>query len=143
MSSFFEELQRRNVIKATIAYVVVSWVIIQVISIVLPTIGAPDWVMKTLMTLLVMGFPLWVFFSWVYEVTPEGLKKTQQISNDQSISNTTNKRLNILILVGIVAAIAVTIFKPSSGYVSSSSNVEYSIAVLPFDGYKASVIQDK
>ena len=78
MSSFFEELKRRNVIKATIAYVVVSWVIIQVLSIVLPTIEAPDWVMKTLMTLLVIGFPIWVFFSWVYEVTPEGLKKTKK-----------------------------------------------------------------
>ena len=133
----FEELKRRNVIKAAIAYVVVSWVLLQVLSIVLPTVDAPQWVMKTIMLVLVIGFPIWVFISWVYEVTPEGLKKTEKVSPDQSISHTTNKRLNILILIGLIAAITVTLLQPKTGYISSSEVVEYSIAVLPFDDMSA------
>ena len=137
MSKFFEELKRRNVIKASIAYVVVAWVILQVLSIVLPTVGAPEWVMKTLMILMVIGFPIWIFFSWVYEVTPEGLKKTEQNTEERGISETTNKRLNILILVGLVAAIAVALLRPNTGINYSSSNNEYAIAVLPFDDMSA------
>ena len=133
----FEELKRRNVIKAAIAYVVVSWVLLQVLSIVLPTVDAPQWVMKTIMLVLVIGFPIWVFVSWVYEVTPEGLKKTEKVSPDQSISHTTNKRLNILILIGLVIAIAVTLLQPKTGYITSKEVVEYSIAVLPFDDMSA------
>ena len=133
MSSFFEELKRRNVIKAAIAYIVVAWVLLQVFSIVLPNVNAPEWVMKTIMLFMVIAFPVWVFIAWVYEVTPEGLKKTESVSKDQSITATTNKRLNILILVGIVAAIAVTLFQPKAGYMSSLETAEFSIAVLPFD----------
>jgi len=137
MSKFINELKRRNVIKAAIAYVVVAWVLLQVLSIVLPNAGAPDWVMKTLMIIMIIGFPVWLLISWVYEVTPEGLKKTKQVSLDQSITAKTNKRLNILILVGLVLAILVSfINKPTF---STNSNLkalvvlDNSIAVLPFD----------
>ena len=136
MSKFIEELKRRNVIKAAIAYVVVAWVILQVLSIVLPSIGAPEWVMKTLMILMVIGFPVWVLISWVYEVTPEGLKKTKKNTEDRGISEVTNKRLNILILIGLVIAIAVGFFnKPALAFSSEngSTNFDKSIAVLPFD----------
>lgn len=133
MSKLFEELKRRNVIKAAIAYIVVAWVLLQVFSIVLPSVNAPEWVMKTIMLIMVIAFPVWVFIAWVYEVTPEGLKKTEKVDNDQSTSHTTNKRLNILILAGLVVAIALTLFQPKSGYIDTSDTAEYSIAVLPFD----------
>jgi TolB-like protein/Tfp pilus assembly protein PilF len=137
MSKFYDELKRRNVIKAAIAYIVVAWVLLQVLSIVLPSVEAPQWVMKTIMLIMVIAFPIWVFIAWVYEVTPEGLKKTENVSFDQSISTNTNKRLNVLILVGIVVAIAVTLLQPKAGYIASSDVVEYSIAVLPFDDMSA------
>lgn len=137
MSKFIEELKRRNVIKAAIAYVVVAWVILQVLSIVLPNVGAPEWVMKTLMIIMIIGFPVWVLISWVYEVTPDGLKKTELVSKEQSITAATNKRLNILILVGLVLAIAVGfINKPTFGMTAKTKSIELldnSIAVLPFD----------
>ncbi len=133
MSKFYDELKRRNVIKAAIAYVVVAWVLLQVFSIVLPSVNAPEWVMKTIMLIMVIAFPVWVFIAWVYEVTPEGLKKTEKVSPDQSITHTTNKRLNILILIGLIAAIVITLLQPKSGYISSSDAVAYSIAVLPFE----------
>ncbi len=61
----FDELKRRNVIKATIAYIVVTWVLLQAIAGVLPNFGAPPWVLKTLMFLIAIGKPIWLIFSWV------------------------------------------------------------------------------
>tara|TARA_R110002126_G_scaffold39767_1_gene117587 strand:- start:51174 stop:53210 length:2037 start_codon:yes stop_codon:yes gene_type:complete len=133
MKKYLDELKRRNVIKASIGYIVAAWVLLQVLSIVLPTLSAPEWVLKTLMLLMLICFPIWIIFSWIYEVTPEGIKKTESISRDKSISHVTDKRLNIVILIGLVAAIAITLLRPSSGYISSARNIEYAIAVLPFD----------
>ena len=135
MSSFFDELKRRNVIKAAIAYAVIAWVVLQVLSIILPNIQAPEWVMKTFTVLAIIGFPVWVLISWVYEVTPEGLKKTSEVEDDRSITATTNKRLNILILVGLVLAIAVSFINRPSSSISERdlSSFDNSIAVLPFD----------
>jgi len=137
MSKFYDELKRRNVIKAAIAYVVVAWVLLQVFSIVLPSVNAPEWVMKTIMLIMVIAFPVWVLIAWVYEVTPEGLQKTKKVSKDESITHVTNKRLNVLILIGLTMAIVITLLQPKSGYISSSDTATYSIAVLPFDNMSA------
>ena len=134
---FFDELKRRNVIKATIAYIVVVWVLVQVLTIILPEFQAPGWVLRTMMSLMAIGLPIWMIFSWVYEVTPEGLKKTAQVSTDESITSTTNKRLNVVILVVLIIAIAVNFIDTSetqnTAVVSTpDSHRENSIAVLPF-----------
>ena len=62
MNKFFEELKRRNVIKGTIAYIVVAWVLLQVTSVVLPITNAPEWVLKTFTFFLAIGFPVWLSF---------------------------------------------------------------------------------
>jgi len=134
---FLDELKRRNVIKATMAYIVVAWVLVQVLTIILPEFQAPGWVLKTLMILMAVGLPIWMIFSWVYEVTPEGLKKTAQVSSDESITSTTNKRLNVVILVVLIIAIAVNFIDTSDSQntpvvLTSESRRENSIAVLPF-----------
>lgn len=77
MSKFFKELKRRNVIKETLAYLVVSWVLLQVATIILPIVDAPAWVLKTVTFFLAIGLPVWIFFSWAYQVTPEGIKELQ------------------------------------------------------------------
>ena len=136
---FFNELKRRNVPKASLAYLVIAWVLLQVFSLLLPMVNAPEWVLKTLTLILAIGFPLWVTFSWTYEVTPEGIKKTKEVSEDNSVSETTNKRLNILILITLIIAIVGTfVQKPMSN--TSSKNMansdlmfDKSIAVKPFD----------
>ncbi|NNM22729.1 MAG: hypothetical protein HKO54_04175 [Flavobacteriaceae bacterium] len=135
MSKFIQELKRRNVIKAALAYVVVAWVLLQVLSILLPNIGAPSWVFQTLLLLLIVGFPIWVVFSWVYEVTEQGLRKTGSFPKEHSVSASTSKRLNILILVGLVAAIAILLIRPTTAGAKASvpEGTELSIAVLPFD----------
>src|SRR5256885_7774309 len=72
--NFFAELKRRNVYKVAIAYAVVSWLLIQAASILLPTFEAPSWVMKVLVLVIVLGFPAALTFSWAFEITPEGIK---------------------------------------------------------------------
>lgn len=135
---FIDELKRRNVIKATIAYIVVSWVLLQFFEIVLPHLESPPWVLKTLMFVITIGFPIWIIFSWVYEFTPEGFKKTINISKEKSITAATNKRLNIIIIIALVIAIGVSFVNKPMSDTSSKTIVNNdlisvnSIAVIPF-----------
>lgn len=110
MSKFFNELKRRNVIKAAIAYAIVAWVLVQILSIVLPSTDAPEWVMKTIMMLMIIGFPVWVLISWVYEITPEGLKKTRKSTVKGHRSSHINNRLNILLAVSLSVAIGFILY---------------------------------
>jgi TolB-like protein/Tfp pilus assembly protein PilF len=141
MMNFFDELKRRNVIKETLAYLVVSWVILQVISLVLPIFDAPDWVLKTVTFLLALGLPFWIFFSWTYQVTSDGFKKTTEIREKPSVIAGTNKRLNIIIIITLIIAIGVTLIqKPTTNtatneLVSNDLTSYHSIAVLPFTDY--------
>lgn len=143
--NFIEELKRRNVIKATIAYIVVAWVLLQVLTSVLPNFGAPLWVLKTLMFLIAIGLPIWIIFSWVYEITPEGLKRTIKVSKDQSITVATNKRLNIIIIITLIIAIAVSyVNKPmpitsSKTIVNNELMMDKSIAVIPFKNLSTNI----
>ncbi|MCK0177894.1 tetratricopeptide repeat protein [Flavobacteriaceae bacterium S0862] len=105
LKHYYNELKRRNVIKSALAYIVVSWVIIQVMSIILPTIEAPAFVMKLLLVVILIGFPLWIVFAWVYEITTDGIKKTININLDESITPVTNNRLNKIIIISLVVAI--------------------------------------
>ncbi len=79
------------------------------------------------MILMVVGLPIWMIFSWVYDVTPEGLKKTEQFSTDESVTATTNKRLNIIIVVMLLIAIGVN-FIDKSG--SKATNIVLSATLL-------------
>ena len=79
MSNLVEELKRRNVIRVGIAYLVAAWVVLQIADLVLENIGAPDWVMQTLMLVLALGFPVVLLFSWAFELTPEGIKREKDI----------------------------------------------------------------
>src|SRR5215471_11713939 len=81
--NFFAELKRRNVYKVAITYAVVAWLLVQAASILLPTFEAPSWVMKAFVVLLALGFVLAVFISWAFEMTPEGMKRTADVSADQ------------------------------------------------------------
>ena len=76
--NFFAELKRRNVYKVAVAYAVVGWLIIQVSSTVLPTFHAPEWVVQTLVVLVALGFPIALVIAWAVELTPEGIKRTEE-----------------------------------------------------------------
>ena len=77
--SFFKELKRRHVFKVTIAYVVVAWLILQVADVILGNIGAPEWVFKVTLLFLCIGLPVIVMFAWAFDMTPDGLKRTESL----------------------------------------------------------------
>ena len=109
MKKFIEELKRRNVIKATIAYLVVAWVLLQVASILLPIINTPDWVLQSFTVVLAIGLPIWIIVSWVYDLTPQGIEKTSKDSEKQLLTEITNKRLHVFIIADLsIAVIIVT-----------------------------------
>jgi len=145
LNNYIKELKRRNVIKSALAYIVVAWVIIQVMSIILPTIEAPAYIMKLILILLVIGFPLWLIFSWVYEITPEGIRKTVSIAPERSITNETSNRLNKIIIGALGVAIillSLNLFRDREGTsavdnvgvqeTTEMTNNDKSIAVLAF-----------
>ena len=104
--SIFEELNRRNVFRVAIGYIVSSWLLAQVADLVLENIAAPAWVMQTIMLVLALGFPVVVFFSWAYEVTPEGIKRESEIDRTQSITQVTGRKLDHSIIAVLVIALA-------------------------------------
>jgi TolB-like protein len=105
--SFFAELKRRNVFRVAAAYAVIAWLLIQAADILLGNFGAPEWVFKSFTALLLLGFPLALFLSWAYELTPEGLKRDANVPAEQSIAPAAGRRLDRLILVGLVVLITV------------------------------------
>ena len=76
MKKFFNELKRRNVYKETLAYLVGAWLVLQVAAVILDAFEAPSWVLKVVIAFLGLGLPFWIFFSWTYQVTEDGIKKT-------------------------------------------------------------------
>ena len=75
--SFFAELKRRNVYKVAVAYAVVAWLLMQVASQIFPFFEVPNWVVRLVILLLVIGFPIALLIAWAFEVTPEGIKRTE------------------------------------------------------------------
>jgi len=104
--SFFAELKRRNVIRVGIAYAVAAWFLLQISDLVLENITAPEWVMQVIMLLLGIGFPLVVIFAWAFEMTPEGIKKEKDVDRSQSITSTTGRKLDRMIIGVLTVLVA-------------------------------------
>jgi TolB-like protein/Flp pilus assembly protein TadD len=104
--SVIDELKRRNVFRVGVAYVIVAWLIAQVTEIALDSFAAPDWVMKTVLFLLIIGFPLALIFAWAFELTPEGIKLDEDVVRSESVTHRTGRKLDFAIIgllaVGIV-----------------------------------------
>lgn len=103
--SLFAELKRRNVFRVAIAYLVAAWLLVQVADVLLDLVGAPGVVLRSFAILLALGFIPTVIFAWVYEMTPEGVKKASEIDQSQSITPETGKKLDIATMVLVVAAV--------------------------------------
>src|SRR5262245_42543187 len=100
--TFWQELGRRNVLRVGAAYAVASFAIIEVISNVTPGLHLPDWVLSLVIVLLALGFPAVLAFSWVYEITPEGVRRTDEAAPAASITHRTGHRLNVVIVALLV-----------------------------------------
>jgi TolB-like protein len=137
LSNYFDELKRRNVFRVAAAYAVVGWLAIEVIDTLAPRMGMPDWVPGFVILLVLIGFPIALLFSWAFEMTPEGIKKTAEVEVDESITSTTGQRINYVIITALAAVVLVQQFAPALSKISPFSETvanakAIAIAVLPF-----------
>src|SRR5204862_7868222 len=109
-TSFFSELKRRNVIRMAGLYLVGAWLLTQVASTVLPMFGAPEWLPRSIVILLAIGFVPALIFSWLFELTPEGLKRDEEVTAEQSIAPQTARRMDRMIIVVLVLALGYLAF---------------------------------
>jgi TolB-like protein/rhodanese-related sulfurtransferase len=104
--SFIDQLKRRNVFRVGIAYLIVAWLIAQVTELALDSFATPDWVMKTVLFLLVIGFPLALFLAWAFELTPDGVKLEKDVVRSESITRLTGRKFDFAIIGLLLLAIA-------------------------------------
>jgi TolB-like protein/Tfp pilus assembly protein PilF len=138
------ELKRRNVVRVGIAYVVIAWLLAQVAEFAFENFGAPDWVLKSFVVILLLGLPLALLFAWAFEMTPEGLKREKDVDREASITPQTGRKIDRVIIVALALALAYFIWDGidvdtmeensavASGQSEAPVTVDRSIAVLPF-----------
>jgi len=135
LSKLISELKRRHVFKSTIAYLAIAWIIIQITSILLPIFEAPDFVLQALIYVLSIGLIFWVGFSWIYDLTPTGLQKTDDIIDDEESLKSTNRHLNKVIAGSIAFAVVLLIlisFWAGSSWNDVPTPESKKVAVIPF-----------
>jgi len=103
--SFFAELKRRNVVRMAVLYAVAAWVLLQIADVLFDQLGVPPWAFRLVLGLLILGFPLALIFSWVFELTSDGVKRTREVDPGQSGVQQTGQRMNVLIVVLLLVAI--------------------------------------
>jgi TolB-like protein len=109
--SLFTELHRRNVVRVGVAYAVTAWLLLQVADVVMENIGAPPWVMQALLFVLLIGVIPALLFAWVFELTPEGIKRESEISASDSVVHHTRRKLDTLIIVLLVGTVGYFIWE--------------------------------
>ncbi|MBT4523200.1 MAG: hypothetical protein HOC23_24630 [Halieaceae bacterium] len=143
MDGLFAELKRRNVFRVGIAYLALAWVVIEVTDMAVPALNLPDSLNSIVFYLGIIGFPFALFFAWAFELTPQGLMKSEDVDQDQSVAHSTGRKLDFLVIA--LLAIAV-LFMVWDGYLTPQPQPETppvteapapdinaaSIAVLPF-----------
>jgi adenylate cyclase len=130
--SFFTELKRRNVYKVAIGYGVVAWLLLQAASILFPTFEAPPWTMKVFVAVAALGFPVALIIAWAFELTPEGLKRTEVADELPRKSERNRAWIYVVIITGAVAA-GLFFFGRYTSSKQGAEMSEKSIAVLPFE----------
>ncbi len=133
--SFFGELRRRNVYRVAVAYGIVSWLIIQVATATFPYLEIPRWGVRLVIALLVLGFPVAMTLAWAYELTPEGIRRTEDAPAGPSARRGTGQKLNALFIGVLVCVVAFLVYQRWHANETGAAIPEKSIAVLPFDNF--------
>jgi TolB-like protein/Flp pilus assembly protein TadD len=134
----FEELKRRNVVRVGAAYAVVAWLVLQVVDTIAPLMAMPEWVPGFVLILVGVGFPIALVFAWAYEITPEGLKKTEEVDVDASLTAETGRKIDRMTIAGLVVLVVFLVGDRVLGFTEGDrpasvvSAQDASIAVLPF-----------
>ena len=103
--SLIKELKRRNVFRMAVLYAIAAWVIMQAADVLKDPANLPDWVGPTILGLLAVGFPIFLIFSWFYEVTPEGISLEKHVDREESITHITGRRLDFIVISLLAAAV--------------------------------------
>jgi TolB-like protein/DNA-binding winged helix-turn-helix (wHTH) protein/Tfp pilus assembly protein PilF len=139
--SLFQELRRRNVFRVAASYAVIGWLIIEASSVMLD-IGAPGWVPRVITVLVVLGWPVVIVLSWIYEMTPEGLRRERELAPGESITHITGRKLDYVIMLGLALGFAYLIGQriaqtPETEDRSVHGIRPHTLAVLPFRNLSA------
>ena len=142
MPSLISELKRRNVFRVGAAYILVAWLVAQAGDLLADNLSLPEWFMPMVLAVLALGLPIALFLAWAFELTPDGVKKTEEVDRNASITPSTGRRLNYFIIAALALAVVVLLAdrfrEPTAPTVATEADVEIipplgkSIAVLPF-----------
>jgi TolB-like protein/Flp pilus assembly protein TadD len=133
---FFAELKRRNVYKVAVAYGIVSWLLIQIATQVFPFFEIPNWAVRLVVVLFIFGFPIALVLAWAFELTPEGIIRTEDVAPGRSIRRETGRTLDFFIIGVLLVVIAALGYQRlHNNRVSQSIAPEKSIAILPFQNF--------
>ena len=140
---FFTELKRRKVYRVAVAYAIAAWLLIQATSILFPTFEAPSWVMKVFVTAVILGFPVALILAWAFDLTPEGLKRSDEVPQTQAIAPKAGKKWTAIIVAAAVLAASLLAFQfvrtrrslttELPKQTASTALQDKSVAVLPFE----------
>src|SRR4051794_30505136 len=131
--SFFSELRRRNVFRVALTYAVVAWLLIEIAAVFVPMLEAPEWIITCFLAVLALGFLLAMFISWSFEMTPEGLKRTEDLSPDEVIPYWSRRKFARFIIGVAVIAFGLSAYQllRSKPPVRFSHSEPLSISQLP------------
>jgi TolB-like protein/Tfp pilus assembly protein PilF len=155
--NFFAELKRRNVYKVAVAYAVLAWLLIQVATQVFPFFEIPNWGVRLIVLFIVIGFPIALILAWAFELTPEGIKRAEDVDLSKSIAPKTGRKLTVIMIAIVVLALSLLVFQLMRPHPAMSvakplgAHNDKSVAVLPFanlsrdpdNAYFAAGIQDE
>lgn len=132
---FFSELKRRNVYRAAVGYAAVAWLLIQIATQTFPFFEIPTWAVRLVIVILLAGFPFALAWAWAFELTAEGIVRTEEVPADKSIARETGRKINFIIIAVLLLAVAVLLFdRFGPGRARHTFEApEKSIAVLPFE----------
>jgi len=140
--SFVRELKRRNVFRVGGAYLIIAWLLLQVSDTLAPALYLPDWFQSGVALLLILGFPLALFFAWAFELTPNGLRKEKNIEAGESIAPVTGRKLDFVIIGLLVAALGYFAYDKFATSPPAPQDSIRSIAVMPFINMSADPEQE-
>ena len=146
MNKLFTELRRRNIFRIAGVYAVTGWILMQVVSVMTPALNLPDWVDSFFAVVLMIGFPIAMLLAWAFEMTPEGVKRAENVKDGESITDKTGRKLDYTIVGGLVVVGALIVgsqFTPQNKTGRGHETVMakagelagQSIAVLPFEDF--------
>src|SRR5438093_353681 len=149
--NFFGELRRRNVYNAAVAYIVAGWALVQGIAQVFPVFDVPNWIVRLVVVLIIIGFPVTLICAWAFEITPQGIKSTEEADAMPPSSRPGNRTWIYVVVVGVAVSLSLFFLGRCTAGNRSTSGDRKSIAVLPFrnlsedksDAYFADGVQDQ